>query len=153
MEFDATFLIVAISFVIFVLIMNKIFYAPILKIMQERQAFIDNNYNDSKIIKKETSEKEQYYNSELDKARDEAREKIDTKARQFKDDRSLIIADYKKELQQNILQQKEDMKNSARQAKDELKSSVVDIAKDISSKIMGNNFNVESINESEIEEK
>lgn len=49
MEFNATFLISAISFILFTLIMNKIFYKPLGKIMNERENFINDNLNDAKI--------------------------------------------------------------------------------------------------------
>ena len=45
MEFDATFLIAVISFIVFVVIMNKIFYAPILKIMQENPNIVELSTN------------------------------------------------------------------------------------------------------------
>ena len=48
MEFNATFLATIISFVLFVILMNKILYAPILSIMEERKAFIDGNYKSAK---------------------------------------------------------------------------------------------------------
>ena len=56
MEFNATFLATIVSFIVFVILMNKILYAPILNIMEERRNFIDNNYktvekNDEKIKK------------------------------------------------------------------------------------------------------
>ena len=44
MEFNATFLATIISFIVFVILMNKILYAPILNIMEERKNFIDGNY-------------------------------------------------------------------------------------------------------------
>ena len=47
MEFNATFLISAISFIIFTIIMNIIFYKPIEKIMDERQKFINDAKNDA----------------------------------------------------------------------------------------------------------
>lgn len=49
MEFNATFLISAISFILFTLLMNKIFYKPLGKIMNERENFINDNLNDAKI--------------------------------------------------------------------------------------------------------
>ena len=54
MEFDATFLIAVISFIVFVLLMNKIFYAPVLKIMQARQSFVEKNYSCAAETKKQT---------------------------------------------------------------------------------------------------
>lgn len=43
MEFNATFFVSAISFLLFTLIMNKIFYKPVSDIMNKRQNFIDEN--------------------------------------------------------------------------------------------------------------
>ena len=47
MEFNATFLISAISFILFTLIMNKIFYKPLERVMDERQKFIDETKSDA----------------------------------------------------------------------------------------------------------
>ena len=47
-EFNATFLIAMLSFVVFILIMNAIFYQPILNIIRKRDDYIDSNYADSK---------------------------------------------------------------------------------------------------------
>ena len=46
-EFNATFLVAMISFVVFIIIMNAILYKPILSIIEERQAYIDKNNNDT----------------------------------------------------------------------------------------------------------
>ncbi len=48
MEFNATFLISAISFIWFTLIMNKIFYKPLENIIKERENFIQDNVIDAK---------------------------------------------------------------------------------------------------------
>ena len=44
MEFNATFLVTIITFIVFVFLMNKILYAPILGIMEERKRVVDGNY-------------------------------------------------------------------------------------------------------------
>ena len=49
MEINATILVSAISFIVFIFIMNKILYKPVLEIMEKRQ-----NYNDAN--KKEADE-------------------------------------------------------------------------------------------------
>ena len=51
MEFNATFLISAISFIIFTLIMNKIFYSPLERVINEREKFI----NDTKLETQNTN--------------------------------------------------------------------------------------------------
>ncbi len=45
LEFDATFLIAILSFVIFMMIMNRVLYKPITKIIGEREKFYEKNRN------------------------------------------------------------------------------------------------------------
>ena len=47
MEFNATFLIAMLSFVVFIMIMNAIFYNPIC-IIRKREDYINSNYEDAK---------------------------------------------------------------------------------------------------------
>lgn len=153
MEFDATFLIAVISFVVFVLIMNKIFYAPILKIMQERQNFVSDNFDYARKTKEETLKHQKYHDDELEKTRSEARLKVAQESQQLKQERSKVISEYKSELFENISKEKENLRNSALDAKETLKDSVVDIAKNISEKLLGNDINPEWINKSQIKEE
>lgn len=152
MGFDATFLIVVINFVVFVLIMNKIFYAPILKIMQERQALVEDNFKNAKTIKQETDEKITYRNIELDKSREEAINLIAEHSQKFKAERNIRIAQHKEELYSDIANQRESLKISAREAKETLKENVVDLAKDISKMILGESIDSDKIDKSKIEE-
>ena len=48
MEFNATFLVSAISFIVFTILMNKVLYAPLEKVVTERENFINANYSDAK---------------------------------------------------------------------------------------------------------
>lgn len=47
MEFNATFLVSAISFIIFVFIMNFIFYSPLEKIITKREKLVDDTLNEA----------------------------------------------------------------------------------------------------------
>ena len=153
MEFDATFLIAVISFVVFVFIMNKIFYAPVLRIMQERQKFAEDSFNSAKITEEKTKAQIKYYDEELEKSRDEARQKVAQKSNELKQERSNIISEYKEEIFDNIAKERENLKNSAIAAKEVLKDSVVDIAREISAKLLGDDINSEFINKSQIKEE
>ncbi len=153
MEFDATFLIAVISFVVFVFIMNKIFYAPILKIMQERQKLVEDNFNSAKKTEEETQKQICYRDSELEKSRDEARLKVAGESQKLKQERSKVISQYKEELFGNIAKERENLKNSAFEAKEILKDNVVDIAKEISAKLLGTDINSELIDKSWIKEE
>ncbi len=153
MEFDATFLIAAISFIVFVFIMNSIFYEPVLKIMQKRNSVVENNFNDAKILKSETQKKEQIHSEKLEASRNEARSILDEQMQRMKKEKSKIISEYKNELYSNAAKEKENLKNSALAAKEILKENVVDIAKDISSILLGCDINNETINKSQVKIK
>ena len=59
MEFDATFLISIISFIRFVFIMNNIFYVPVMKIIQDRQNFVEDNFVSAKNTRIKVNEQTQ----------------------------------------------------------------------------------------------
>ena len=48
LEFNATFLVSMISFIVFIIIMNAIFYKPIFKVINEREKYINDRYDDAK---------------------------------------------------------------------------------------------------------
>lgn len=150
MEFDATFLIAAISFVVFVFIMNMVFYAPVMKIMQERNSVVEENFNSAKALNEKTHKQEQYHLSELEASRNTARTELDLNMKRLKTEKSQIIADYKSELLSNAVKEKENLKKSAFEAKEILKDNVVDIAKSISNILLGDNINNETINKSQV---
>ena len=152
MEFDATFLIAVISFLCFIFVMNKIFYAPIIKIMQERQSFVEQNFEAASDTKKETQKQISYRNNELEKSREEARSLISQQAQILKSEKNRKLSDYKNELYSNIANQRENLRTSALDAKETLKDNVVDIAKDISQMLLGETIDKEAIDKSKIEE-
>lgn len=153
MEFDATFLIAVISFIVFVFIMNKIFYAPILKIMQERQMVVEDNFSSAKNLSVEIKNHTEYRENELEKSRCDARQRVADASQQFKQERSKEISEYKTELYENIAKEKENLRNSALDAKEVLKDNVVDIAKEISHKVLGFDIDAEHINKSQLKEE
>ena len=152
MEFDATFIIATISVIVFVLIMNRIFYAPILKIMQERQNLVEENYSSAKATKLETQKEIDYRNSELEKSREEARTVISENLQALKTQRSKKIDEYKDEFYGNVAKERDNLKQSAIEAKETLKDNVVDIAKEISEKILGSSVSTSTIDKSQIKE-
>ena len=68
MEFNATFLIATISFIVFVIIMNFIFYKPIEKIVNERENFVDDNYTEAKKNNLTSQKLIDDYNKKIDEA-------------------------------------------------------------------------------------
>ena len=120
MEFNATFLISAISFILFTVIMNKIFYKPIGNIINERQKFIDDTLGNAKT-----------FNEKADailKDRDERIEKSNADAKR-------IIADKKNEANQNArdltLKAKQESKDAITLAKEILAKEAQELNENI----------------------
>ena len=152
MQFNFTFVIALTSFLCFIVIMNKIFYAPLLKIKKERETFVEDNYKTVENNQKEIDENLSYKEIELEKSRDQARTLIKTETKKLRDDRDEKIAEYKTELYAEINAEQENLKQSAIEAKEVLKDKVVDIAKDVSQLLLGDDVEEENINKSMIEE-
>ena len=150
MEFDATFLISIISFIIFVFIMNAIFYKPVMRIMEERNKVVEDNFNKAEEINKETEKQELYHSKELDLSRNDARMTIDKQIKTLESEKTKIVAAYKKQLFLEANHKKENLKQSAIEAKEILKDNVVDIAKNISNILLGSSISNESIDKSQI---
>ena len=47
MEFNGTFIATIPTFILFVFLMNKVLYAPILQVMTQRESFIKANYDEA----------------------------------------------------------------------------------------------------------
>lgn len=120
MEFNATFLVSVISFILFTVIMNKIFYKPIENIINNRQKFIDDLISDAKknnhkaeIIIKDKDEK-------LAKSRQDAKkliaDKLDEAVKDASESKSNAVQKFKNEL----TSAKELLKNEAETEKKEL---------------------------------
>lgn len=137
MEFNATFLATIITFILFVFIMNKILYRPILGIMDERKSFIDSNYKcaDENNTKSEelVAEKE----AKLDDAKDDARGKYLEAVDEFKNQKADIISDAQKVASEELERSREELRGASDEAKNALKGSMNDLANDIVEKVIG----------------
>lgn len=152
MQFNFTFVIALTSFLCFIVIMNKIFYAPLLKIKKQRETIVEDNYKIAEQSQKEIDEKLSYKETELEKSREQARTLIKTETKKLRDERDDKIAEYKTELFANIDAEQETLVQSARDAKEVLKDKVVDIAKDVSQLLLGDDVEEKDINKSMIED-
>ena len=145
MEFNATFLISAISFILFTLIMNKIFYKPLERVMDERQKFIDETKSDAE---KSNLKAEAIINDReerLTKSAADSKKLVADKINEANENSKIVTSNAKQKSQEEIASAKSALKNEAQQTTKELKFKVKDLAEVISSKILGMNTNIENI--------
>lgn len=145
MEFNATFLVSAISFVVFTILMNMIFYKPLQRIVEKRQRFLDYNYylaksnaDKSEALLKDRDDK---LNGAFASAKNLINEKSD-EANAQKDEQT---AKARKESQKHLDKNRLYFKNATNSANEELKGQVVTLAQAISDKFLVNHDKIENV--------
>ncbi len=142
MEFNATFLISAMSFILFTIIMNKIFYKPLENIMNERQKFI----NDNKLDAKNSSERAETLlkdrETRLNKSVDESKKLIADKVNKANENSNNLISKAKQKSTEDIISAKNELSIHAAEAENELNSKVQALAEVISSKLLGQDVKI-----------
>ena len=137
MEFNGTFFVTIITFIVFVYLMNKILYAPILSIMEERKNFVDGNYKiaeDNKIrVDGLIEEKEE----RIAVAKNEARNKYNGVINDFKSQQSCIINDAQHDAKELLEHSDSELEHISNEVKNALKGSMTDLANDIVEKVIG----------------
>lgn len=147
MEFNATFLATIISFILFVFLMNKILYAPILSIMEERRSFIDGNYKSAEENDTKTSELGAQKEEKLLEARDEARDKYNKTLDEYKSQRVDIVSGAQESAKEALERSGVELENVSNEVKNSLKGSMTDLANDIVEKVIGYRSDVQGFDD------
>ena len=137
MEFNATFLVSAISFILFVFIMNAILYKPVIKIMEEREAFLKANSDEAENARTATDKIAEKKQTELAAARAEATATVSNGAEKFKAENKAETDEFEKAQKIRIEEEKSVLKNEAKNSKEELNKGSAEISKIIVDKVLG----------------
>ena len=147
MEFNGTFLATIITFVIFVFLMNKILYAPILEVMEKRKSYINDNFR----FKEEADVKIAELTNEIEEkqanAKEEARGQYLEVLSGFKNERAEIISNAQIVAKEELEQSKIELENVSNEVKQALKGSMTDLANDIVEKVIGYRSEVQGFDE------
>ena len=143
MEFNATFLVSAISFIIFTIIMNKIFYKPLENVMNERQKFIDNTKSDAINSSNKADSILRDKEARLNQSASDSKKIVTDKINDANENSKILTDNAKQKSQDEISSAKANLQNEAKQASEELKNEVINLAEVISSKVLGINTHIE----------
>ena len=136
MEFNATFLISAISFILFTLLMNKIFYKPLGKIMNERENFINDNLNDAKISNDKAEFLLKDKDEKLAKSLIEARTIISKELDATNKQSAQITAQAKQKAKNEVDLAKQNLSCEVEGFEDELNSKINELSEFLKNKII-----------------
>ena len=149
MEFNATFIVAFVSFIVFTFVMNLILYKPINDIVQKRKNLVDANYNDADKNSEQKEEVLKVREDKLEQAAEKAKSIVAQKTEEVNNKKDEITLKAKTEAQKNIDAYNLYYKNATAEAKDFLRKEVVNLAQAISDKFLGEN---EKISEEENKE-
>lgn len=142
MEFNATFLISAISFILFTIIMNKIFYKPLENIMNERQKFINDNIVDAKYSSERADNLLKDRDDKFNKSVEASKKLVADKINEANKNSAALTTNAKQKSAEEIILAKNKLTEQAIQTENELNSKVTDLAEVISSKLLGQDVKI-----------
>ena len=158
MDFNGTFFVSIISFLLFVLIMNKLLYEPVHKIVKDRNNFIDGNYKAAEENNNRADELEKERDEKLFGAKEDARVKYNELLYGYKEQRTGIVKNAQEKSHKDLDKAYADLNNISNETKESLKWKMTDLANDIVEKILGyrsevQGFDNEKVNEILYQEK
>lgn len=142
-EFNATFLVAMLSFVVFIMIMNAIFYRPILNIMRKRDEYINSNYDEAKELSEQAEKLDIKKAETIQQTQNECRTEIKNVVDNAQGLASKNVQDARTEVKNEIQLKKDSLVRESEALEGVLKSSVVtDLASSITSKFMSKDLAV-----------
>lgn len=137
MEFNATFIASAVSFIVFTFIMNAIFYKPLSRTVDERQKFIDDTLEEAKAHTKKSEAILKDKEKQVEKTKHDAKKIITDKTEEVKAQKNVLTSEAQQKAAQNVDSAKEELQKSKDEAQQVLSDEVQKLAMNISSKILG----------------
>ncbi len=137
LEFNTTFFIAMVSFVVFMVIMNAILYKPLERIVKERQDLIDKNHQKAQTAKEKYDVLKQWQESSMAKAQKEAGKTYQRILNEYKAQKETMLELNKNLSRKEIAVAAAELDGQVVEAKYELKPEVKTLASIISSKILG----------------
>lgn len=145
MEFNATFFVTAISFILFTFIMNKIFYAPLTKVIDERENFINKTVAEAKDSTSQAENLLKNKEETLSATVEKSRKIVTSAAEKASSDGEVLTDEAKRQARLKIEDGKINVAKEKEAAQNELKSKVKDLAEIIASKVLQSETRIENV--------
>lgn len=136
LEFNGTILIAIVSFVIFAFIMNKILYAPLWNIVEERKTFVDANLSNAMHTKEKAQAILDDKEEKLKAAHKEAVDSVNLGVEKAKESKSSAVSQANQASREKIEDAKAKLFGEESEARTALKDNISELAKDISEKLL-----------------
>jgi F-type H+-transporting ATPase subunit b len=146
LEIDGTAIILAISFIVFAFIMQKVFYSPITAVRKERTNYIRNNNDAAGLSETEAQNTLIEHESTIMQAKKNAAETVSASTGKANERKTTILAIAHKKAKDRFEASKEELYAEKKTAKAQLKSEILTLAHAISSKVLGKDVPISGVN-------
>ncbi|APB33239.1 ATP synthase B chain (subunit II) [Gloeomargarita lithophora Alchichica-D10] len=135
-DLDATLPLMAIQFLVFVAILNAVFYKPLLRVVDEREEYVRSNQAQAKELQTKAGELTRQYDQELALARREAQKTLNTAQEQAKQSAQAQIRVAQQAAQTQLSQAQTDLLAQQAQALAQLEPQVQSLGEAILAKLL-----------------
>jgi F-type H+-transporting ATPase subunit b len=135
-DLDATLPLMAIQFLVFVAIMNAVFYKPLLRVVDERDEYVRSNQAQAKDAEAKARELTRQYDQELAVARRDAQKTLNAAQEQAKQEAQAQIRVAQQEAQAQLMQAQADLSAQQAQALAQLEPQVQSLGEAILAKLL-----------------
>ena len=137
-EFNATLIVAMISFVVFMFIMNAIFYRPILNIIRERDEFVDKNYKEAKELENKAREIKDEYQTKLSDVKEQGRIEVAQNLDRAQKESFEISQNAKEQAKIKVQADKDEINVQKEKLYEEVNSNLIeDLSSQIIKKVVG----------------
>lgn len=136
MEFNATILISTISFIIFTIIMNKILYEPMSKIVEKRRQYLEKNSGEVNKNQNKIQEIVEDKNSKIKEAKKTAKNNVALEMERTKNLKSEMVQTKKTELSKKVENYKIKLEDEKNTISKELNEKATELSDEILSNVL-----------------
>ena len=151
LEFNGTFIVLGISFVIFVILENFIFYRPMKNVLSQRAEYIRENESSADKSYKAASDLIEQRNKKISDAQEKSAKILNESINKEQEKFDSAVKEAKNNSNNEIVQMQEKLSQEQTMAKNELKKEIGIFASEIISKILKKEVSVVNLNDEVIE--
>lgn len=148
---NATIMFIAISFVIFTIIMQKVLYGPITKIRQKRKEYLKGIKAEAAKANEEAESLNKEYNQKIYSARKTASEKTTKAINETNQEKNKILEEKKQDLMKFIEEERQKIHSEKAESFENLKENISEYAYEISKKILKEEIPIIGVSKEAIE--
>ena len=136
LAFDGTLLVVAVSFVLFTIIMQKLFYGPLTKIREERSQFIKGIKTEAQTAQEEAEKLSSEYTQKIRTAKKKVSEKTLEAMNEANEEKDKILEEKKQDISKLLEEGRQKIREEKDKTFSSLKENISSYAFEISKKIL-----------------